>query len=191
MMIKTSLLACALLMTSAQAWAQDDKPRESKIIYRNVTNTQAYDEKSRGQHVAIKVTPPAMRGPNEFVFVEIYNWTKANLSLIEFDITLHNQQGYDLTTHVSGDEILPKYSGVRKIPAPGTGKFIPITKVTISSLNMVNQDANYVVAPVYVDLVRAASAPGAAKKPAPAAAPASTSAPGPAAGPASEKAPSK
>lgn len=161
-------LACAsvmMVMMNAPALAQSAKPRESKIIYRTVTNTQAYDEKSRGQHVAIKVTPPAMKGPNEFVFVEIYNWTKANLSLIEFDITLHNQQGYDLTTHVNGDEILAKYSGVRKLPAPGTGPFIPITKVTISALKMVNQDANFVVAPVYVDLVRTT---GGAKKPAPA-----------------------
>lgn len=166
-MMKLSLLLAwvGAMMMGASAFAQGDKPRESKIIYRTVTNTQAYDEKSRGQHVAIKVTPPTMKGPNEFVFVEIYNWTKANLSLVEFDITLHNQQGYDLTTHVSGDEILSKYSGVRKIPAPGSGPFIPITKVTISALKLVNQDANFVVAPVYVDLVRVVDG---AKKPAPA-----------------------
>lgn len=136
------------------------KPAAPKITYRIIDNTKAYDEASRGQHLAFKITPPAMKGPNEAIMIEIYNWTKVNLSLIEFDVTFHNSAGLDLTTHVVGDAMLAGYSGIKKIATPGSGPFVAITKVTVSSLKVLNDDATYVIAPTYVDLVRVNSGSG-------------------------------
>lgn len=125
-----------------------------KIYYRTVPNTGAYKKQTDDPHVAIKVTPPEVKGPDQFVYVEIYNNSKTNLELVDFDITLQNKDGYDLTSHINGDAITVNYSGVRKIATPGSGIFPQVVKVTISALKVVDDNASFVKLPVYVDLVK-------------------------------------
>ncbi len=125
-----------------------------KIYYRTVPNTGAYKRQTDESHIAIKVTPPEVKGPDQFVYVEIYNYSKTNLELVEFDIVLQNKDGYDLATHINGDAISVNYSGVRKIATPGSGIFPQVVKVSISALKVVDDNASFTKLPVYVDLVK-------------------------------------
>lgn len=182
------LLSALMLGLAHQAIAEETTGTQiaqsnvQKIYYRTVSNTGAYKKQTTDPHIAIKVTPPEVKGPDQFVYVEIYNNSKTNLELVEFDIVLQNKDGYDLATHINGDAISVNYSGVRKIATPGSGIFPQVVKVGISALKVVDDNASFVKLPVYVDLVKVvpglhpnrkkgAPAPKAAQ-PAPAAAPA-------------------
>ena len=137
----------------------DTNPREvhgkakAKITYRRVKNTQAYARNSAGQYLGIKVTPPKVMGPDQFVIVEVYNMSKSDLALVTFDITLHNNSGYDLSSGIEGDDVMPGQSALRKIATPGKGPFPPVNKVDIENLRVVNTNATEVVINAYVDLV--------------------------------------
>ena len=131
------------------------KPKKGQIRYRIVTNKNAYKKVSRGQHIALKVTPPKKFGANEFIYVEIYNKTSRHLGQIDFDIFFSNNSWFDYSAHVNGDDILPGRSGLRKIKVSAKkGKFPIIRKVQVNNLKIYNADATQMIVNVYVDLIR-------------------------------------
>ena len=154
MMRILSLLFLSLsLLTSAPL--SEAKPKKAKIIYRVVKNTGAYNRATSGQHLALKITPPEFYGAGQFIFVEIYNYTNQHLGQVDFDIFLKNNSWYNFDAHVTGDDILPKRSALRKIAVPkGKGRFPGIDKVKISNLKVYNMDASEIRVNTYVDLVR-------------------------------------
>ena len=137
--------------------------KKSTIKYRDLSNTKAYDKSSLGQHISIKITPPKIMGADQFVFVEVYNYTQSDISYVEFDLTLSNKSGYDLSSKVDGNDMNKGWSALKKIAVPGKGAFPPVTKVLVDNLKVINSDATPMIVTAYVDLVRGTNKP--VKKP--------------------------
>lgn len=127
---------------------------KSKIKYRTILNDRAYTKQSSKDHLAIKITPPVMKGKGEYIYVEIYNYTPIHLGTVDFDITFTDEWAYDLTSHINGSNILSKRSCIRKIATPGTGQFNPIKDLEISNLQVISADAASLTYPIFVDLVK-------------------------------------
>lgn len=159
-MTRFLVLSCLVMPLMGQAKKKNSNPvqrgnKKSTIVYRDLGNSKAYDKASLGQHIAIKITPPKVMGPDQYIFVEIYNYTNSDMSYVEFDLTLSNNAGYDMSAKIDGNDMNKNWSALKKIATPGKGPFPPITKVLVDNLKVVNTDATPMVVTAYVDLVRA------------------------------------
>ena len=124
-----------------------------EITYRKVKENKAYIEPSTGQHINIKVTPPADMGKDSYVLVEMFNNTQHYISVVDFDMVLYNDEGFDLTAHVNCTDMRAGRSALRKVRANGKGPFPIVDKIRLDHLQMLNDKAIKVIAHTYVDLV--------------------------------------
>lgn len=154
-MFKVVALGIGILLFAAIGRAEPGGGTlKSKVFYEAVRYDRAY-EKRQGNHVSIKISPPERLGADQFIYVEIYNYTPKPLGLVRFDLTLYNNNGYELTSNnIEGEDLGPGWSAVRKIAVPGKGEFPKVLNVRISRLEIFNDDAVSQVVNTYVQLVR-------------------------------------
>ena len=124
-----------------------------EITYRKIKENKAYSDASTGQHIDVKITPPKTMGKDSYVLVEMFNRTQHYISVVDFDMTLYNDEGFDLTAHVNCTDMRAGRSALRKVRANGSGLFPLIDKVKLEHLQMLNDKAVKVVAHTFVDLV--------------------------------------
>ena len=137
----------------ARAGTGDTDKAKVEITYRKIKDIKAYVEPSSGQHIEIKITPPPTMGKDSYVLVEMFNRTQHYISIVDFDLTLFNDEGFDLTAHVNCTDMRAGRSALRKVRANGNGPFPIVDKVRLEHLQMLNDKAIKVVAHTYVDLV--------------------------------------
>ncbi len=127
-----------------------------KVRSKLVPHTQAYRPRpERGSHIDIKVTPPGARGSDGRVLVEVYNRGKQHLALIQFDVTLLNRGGFEITAPVRADDLKPNMSGSQWIIIPRIrGAFPSIDEAIADNIKAVATDAREVKIKSFVDLIK-------------------------------------
>lgn len=132
-------------------------PTKHTISYHSQQNTQSYNIKNRGAHVAIKVTPPKAFGQGQVAFIEIYNYTKLTIAQIDFDLLLASKSAFNFESHITGERILPGRSAVRKVAVGqqhGQKAFPSISKILISRLSIYDAAIKEQFPRIYVDLIK-------------------------------------
>ncbi len=124
-------------------------------IHRRVDHTKAYKKRTDiGPHVSIKITPPERRGKAGRVLVEIYNFSKTYLSLVDFEISLKNSWGDRIEAKISADDLKQNWSGLMWIEIPGNGKIEKITGVEIANFQAFDKAAKPVAVKFTTDLIK-------------------------------------
>jgi hypothetical protein len=109
----------------------------------------------RGEHIDIKVTPPAARGRQGRVLVEIYNRGKVHVALVQCDVTLKNRGGFSITAPVKAEDLRPNMSGSQWIKIPlRRGSFPDIDQAVVENLRIVTADATEIKMNGFVDLIK-------------------------------------
>jgi hypothetical protein len=127
----------------------------SAKVHRRVDHTKAYKKRTDiGPHVSIKVTPPERRGKAGRVLVEIYNFSKTYLSLVDFEISLKNSWGDRIEAKISADDLKQNWSGLMWIQIPGSGKIEKITGVEVANFQAFDQAAKPVNVKFTTDLIK-------------------------------------
>ena len=122
---------------------------------RIIKHTDAYSaHPERGQHVDLKITPPEKRGKDTMILVEIYNRSKAHISVLTFDIVFRNHGAQDISTSITAEDMVPGWSISRWIKIPGSGKIPAIDGVDVSNIKMFDKEAKDLNFKVYADLIK-------------------------------------
>ena len=142
-----ALMTVCVLASPAQA---------AQIRSKTVVHTQAYKAKpERGSHIDIKVTPPGSRGKDGRVLVEVYNRGKQHLALVQFDITLTNRGGFEITAPVKAEDLRPNMSGAQWVQIPKIkGAFPIVDEAVVDNLRTVTAEAQDVKMKGFVDLIK-------------------------------------
>lgn len=127
-----------------------------KVRSKSVPHTQAYKPRpERGAHIDIKVTPPGARGADGRVLVEVYNRSKQHLALIQFDVTLLNRGGFEITAPVKAEDLKPNMSGSQWIKIPRVrGAFPSVDEAIADNIKAVTIEAREVKMKSFVDLIK-------------------------------------
>lgn len=122
---------------------------------RNVIHTDAYKKREYlGEHINFKITPPEKRGRPGHVLVEVYNYSKTYLSVVDFWLILKNSWGDLIEVHVTCDDIKPGWSALRWVKVE-TNKPLPaITNVEIRNMVIYNEKAQKINLRYYTDLIK-------------------------------------
>jgi hypothetical protein len=124
-------------------------------VNRNVIHTEAYKKREYlGEHINFKITPPEKRGRPGHVLVEVYNYSKTYLSVVDFWLILKNSWGDLIEVHVTCDDIKPSWSALRWVKVE-TNKPLPaITHVEIKNMVIYNENAQKINLRYYTDLIK-------------------------------------
>lgn len=124
-------------------------------IQRTVIHSEAYKKREYlGPHINFKVTPPEDRGVKGRVLVEVYNYSKTYLNVVDFWLYLTNSWGDKIEVHITCDDIKPNWSALRWVKIPG-GKAVPkMDKVTIENLAIFDAQGKKVKLKYYIDLIK-------------------------------------
>ena len=150
--LASRVLTGFLAFSAVTAYAKGSDSAVAKIV----DHKTAYSPKpQRGPHIDVKVTPPELRGKTGRVMIEVYNRGKDHLSLIMFDVTLKNNQGWNLTAPVKAEDLNPNMSGGQWVEIPKMNeKFPTITAAELAHMRVVTSDAREVKLPIYMDLIK-------------------------------------
>jgi hypothetical protein len=130
-------------------------PPEQIGTLRRIKHTGAYKPRTElGEYIAIKVTPPEKRGAKGRVAVEIYNFSKKSLSLVDFWIVLLNRYGQKVEAHVTADDFRVGTSTIRWIEIPGKGEIPTVDDVKILNMNMYQGYLKPMRVPWTLDLIK-------------------------------------
>lgn len=141
---------------STTSTAPSPAPNDSEPgIQRTVIHSEAYKKREYlGPHINFKVTPPEERGVKGRVLVEVYNYSKTYLNVVDFWLYLTNNWGDKIEVHITCDDIKPNWSALRWVKIPG-GKEVPkMDKVTIDNLVIFDEQGKQVKLKYYVDLIK-------------------------------------
>ena len=127
-----------------------------KVRSKIAPHKQAYKPRpERGLHLDIKVTPPGPRGVDGRVLVEVYNRGKEHLALVQFDVTLINRGGFEITAPVKAEDLKSNMSGSQWIKIPKVrGAFPSIDEAIADNIKTVTVEAREVKMKAFVDLIK-------------------------------------
>lgn len=124
-------------------------------ISRSVIHTSAYKlRKDAGPHISLKITPPEKRGKKGMVLVEIYNYSKTYLAVMDFWLILNNNWGDRIEVHVTCDDVKPNWSALKWVKIEGNKPFPKISQVEIRNMVIFNEKAQKVDLKHYTDLIK-------------------------------------
>jgi hypothetical protein len=124
-------------------------------IQRTVIHTEAYKKREYlGPHINFKVTPPEERGVQGRVLVEVYNYSKTYLNVVDFWLYLSNNWGDKIEVHITCDDIKPNWSALRWVRIPGAKKVPKMDKVVIQNLSIFDENGKKIKLKHYTDLIK-------------------------------------
>lgn len=143
--------------TSVSQPSQQGTPPQAsdQNTHRNVIHTEAYKKREHlAEHLSFKVTPPEKRGRSGMVLVEVYNYSKKYLSVVDFWLILKNPWGDLIEVHVTCDDIKPGWSALRWVKIEGNKPFPEITSAEIKNMVIYNEKAQKTNIRYYTDLIK-------------------------------------
>jgi hypothetical protein len=147
-------LVAAVIALSASSSAPARAPQPIGY-HRIVKHTKAYSQRPElGEYVAIKVTPPEKRGKAGKVLVEVFNYTKSYLSVMQFDLNFTTNDLVSRSSTIVADDIKPNWSALRWIDIPSNEKLPPIQAVSAAHLTMIDDTGKYLAHKISVDLIK-------------------------------------
>lgn len=133
--------------------ASDDDPLPP--VHRTVIHTEAYKKREGiGAHLSIKITPPEKRGKKGRVLVELYNYSKTYLSVVDFWLYLYSDIGEKVEVHITADDIKGGWSALKWVKIPRKAKMPAIVKVEIMKMLMYTDKAKEVKMKYFTDLIK-------------------------------------
>jgi hypothetical protein len=149
MILRRLILIIGMVFVTSPVYAE-------KVRSKVVPHTQAYKPRpDRGAHLDIKVTPPGPRGADGRVLVEVYNRGKQHLALVQFEVTLLNRGGFEITAPVKAEDLKPNMSGSQWIKIPRVrGAFPVIDEAIAENIKTVTVEARDVKMKSFVDLIK-------------------------------------
>ena len=140
-----------LCLTSSHVNAQGANLPPNKKTH----HTEAYKlHPERGDHINVKVTPPELRGKQGFVAIEVYNYSKTYVSVMEFDIILTGKYGISVTSHIQVEDLEPKWSDMRWAKIPPDIKLPVIESVQLIGVKKFDDKGKEIKLKVYTDLIK-------------------------------------
>jgi hypothetical protein len=124
-------------------------------IHRTVIHTEAYKKREGfGPHVNFKITPPEKRGRKGRVLVEVYNYSKVNLAVVNFWVILSNQWGDRIEVQITCDEIPAGWSALKWVKIPGDKPIPEISTVQIKNMKIFNDQGRETKLKYFTDLIK-------------------------------------
>jgi hypothetical protein len=124
-------------------------------IFRTVIHSEAYKTRANlGPHLNIKVTPPEKRGAKGRVLVELYNYSKAYVNVVDFWLYLDSDYGETVEVHIDADDIKPGWSALKWVQIPGNKAIPLITKVRVAQMHIFDDKAKAITLKYYTDLIK-------------------------------------
>lgn len=124
-------------------------------IHRTVIHTEAYKKREGfGPHINFKITPPEKRGRKGRVLVEVYNYSKVNLAVVNFWLILSNQWGDRIEVQINCDEIPAGWSALKWVKIPGDKSIPEITIVQIKNMKIFNDQGRETKLKYFTDLIK-------------------------------------
>lgn len=138
-------------MTSVQTGGESPLPP----IHRTVIHTEAYKKREGfGPHINFKITPPEKRGRKGRVLVEVYNYSKVNLAVVNFWMILSNQWGDRIEVQINCDEIPAGWSALKWVKIPGDKPIPEISIVQIKNMKIFNDQGRETKLKYFTDLIK-------------------------------------
>jgi hypothetical protein len=124
-------------------------------IHRTVIHTEAYKKREGfGPHINFKITPPEKRGRKGRVLVEVYNYSKVNLAVVNFWLILSNQWGDRIEVQINCDEIPAGWSALKWVKIPGDKTIPEITSVQIKNMKIFDDRGRETKLKYFTDLIK-------------------------------------
>ena len=124
-------------------------------IHRTVIHTEAYKKRvDIGPHINFKITPPEKRGRKGRVLVEVYNYSKVNLSVVDFWLILSNAWGDKIEVQITCDDIKGGWSALKWVKIPGEKPIPEITTVQIRNMKIFNDQGRETKLKYFTDLIK-------------------------------------
>ena len=144
---------CLLLSFSREAIASRSKGPQV-LLHRKVEHTRAYDKRSElGEHIAIKITPPELRGKPGVVLVEVYNWTTRFISVMDFWVIMTGENDGRYEMRIGVQDMRKNWGDITEVRIPG-GKLPKITAFHLKNVQIYDEKARRIVVPVLTDLIK-------------------------------------
>ena len=123
--------------------------------HRTVIHTEAYKKREGfGPHINFKITPPEKRGRKGRVLVEVYNYSKVNLAVVNFWLMLSNQWGDLIEVQINCDDIPAGWSALKWVKIPGDKPIPEITSVQIKNMKVFNDQGRETKLRYFTDLIK-------------------------------------
>ena len=131
-------------------------PAKTSIgTHRQVKHTDAYKRRPElGEYIAIKVTPPEKRGKERMMLVEVYNYTKTEISAMRFDLYFKNKGWEDISSQVDVDDMRPNWSDARWLKIPDDGKIPALEAAMARNVIILDKNGKDIKFKVQVDLIK-------------------------------------
>jgi hypothetical protein len=124
------------------------------LLHRKVDHTKAYEKRPElGQHVAIKITPPELRGKPGVVLVEVYNWTTKFISVMDFWVIMTGENDGRYEMRISVQDLRKNWGDITEVKIPG-GKLPKIDAFQLKNMQIYDEKARRIVVPVLTDLIK-------------------------------------
>ncbi len=142
-------------MAAILGFATASPPALAGGLNRRIPHTRAYLARPElGHYVSIKVTPPEQRGQKGHVLVEVYNFTNRYLSVVDFDIVLHNDMGMRVESHIFAEDLKPNWSALKWVQIPEASDIPKIDAVSIQRMFMFTDEGKRIRLRFYTDLIK-------------------------------------
>ena len=124
-------------------------------IHRTVIHTKAYEQRKHlGQHLSIKITPPEKRGRKGRVLVELYNYSKSYLSVVDFWLYLYGDADEIVEVHITADDLKAGWSALKWVQIPKGATVPAIIRVDVKNMQMFSDKARKIELKYYTDLIK-------------------------------------
>jgi len=124
------------------------------LLHRKVDHTNAYDRRTElGNHIAIKVTPPERRGKPGVVLVEVYNYTKTHVSVMDFWVIMTGVNDARIEMRIKVNEMRQNWGDITEVRIPG-GRLPSIKSLRVQNMQIYDEKARRIAVPVLTDLIK-------------------------------------
>jgi hypothetical protein len=151
------LLALVLILISTQAVprAHGAGKNKNNFSQRKISHDKAYKKRATKEpHISIKVTPPEKRGKKGHVLLEVYNYSKENLSVMTFEVSLLNKWGDVINSEIQVQDLNGGWSDVVWVKIPGKRKIEKITGLRVQNMQMFDKSGKKVQMKHFFDLIK-------------------------------------
>jgi hypothetical protein len=148
-------LGLVLISTQTATLANGAGKNKSSSSQRKISHDKAYKRRATKEpHISIKVTPPEQRGKKGRVLVEVYNYSKRNLSVMTFDVSLLNKWGDVINSNIQVQDLNAGWSDVVWVQIPGKRKIQKITGLRVQNMQMFDKSGKKVQMKHFFDLIK-------------------------------------
>jgi len=134
------------------------KPKSQKKVngrHRIVEHDKAYKKRRIGEYINFKITPPEKRGKEGYIAIEIYNYSKKHISLMNFYIYLETNDFLQIEGNLTVEDMPPNWGDIRWVKTPlRKGKLPGIVKVRVEKMKAYNKQGKLLKIRYNTDLIK-------------------------------------